>query len=505
MTPPELGNLLVRADASASIGTGHWMRCLALSQAWHDAGGAVVLAAAEGVNALEQRFEVDGIDIVRIGAAIGSLADAAATAGAARDAGAQWVALDGYHFDAAYRARLKDVGGANLLCLDDDGRNADACTDIVLNQNLSAASQRYPRLAPGAQRLLGPDFVLLRREFGAWRGKPKAVAVQARRVLVTLGGGDAGAATECVVAGLASLPQADLEAVVLLPAARTGQKATVGAADARIQLIEAVDGVSSLMAWADVAVAAGGTTCLELAFMGLPALLLQLAENQRANVAALEEHAVARALGSVATVTAEDIGRALTELLGSTTAVRGAMSARGCALVDGHGARRTLSAMRAHDALVARPATAEDAGDLFEWANDQMTRAMSFDQRPVEWETHGQWLAGVLASHDRRLFVVEWREAGTNTAFGQVRLDADGTVSFGLAPAWRGRGLAAAALRKALAHPAALARGGRFVARIKPDNEASRRAFRQAGFALAGTTQTNGAVHEQWVMEAADA
>ncbi|MFM6455177.1 MAG: glycosyltransferase, partial [Planktothrix sp.] len=56
-----------------------------------------------------------------------------------------------------------------------------------------------------------------------------------------------------------------------------------------IRLERNVTNMPGLIAWADVAISAGGSTCWELAFMGLPSILLVLAENQRAVVEGLEK------------------------------------------------------------------------------------------------------------------------------------------------------------------------------------------------------------------------
>lgn len=122
-----------------------------------------------------------------------------------------------------------------------------------------------------------------------------------------------------------------------------------------------------------------------------------------------------------------------------------------------------------------RPATLEDAQRLFDWRNDPATREASVTTAPVAWEDHAAWLEASLARSDRRLLIAEEGSA----SIGTVRFDvgADGVeVSITLAPEARGRGLAAPLLRLATTQ------GGPYLARIRPGNSASRRAFEAAGF-----------------------
>ena len=108
-----------------------------------------------------------------------------------------------------------------------------------------------------------------------------------------------------------------------------------------MQLVVDAANMPELMAWADCAVAAGGTTSLELACMGLPSLVLVLADNQRDIAAKLQEIGAGRNLGWHAGVPADAISMELSELLLDRTA-RETMSQRGRELVDGLGARRVV-------------------------------------------------------------------------------------------------------------------------------------------------------------------
>ena len=139
-----------------------------------------------------------------------------------------------------------------------------------------------------------------------------------------------------------------------------------------------------------------------------------------------------------------------------------------------------------------RPARPDDARRLFEWANDPATRAASFDRAPIPWQEHVVWLAAVLADPDRRLWIAE--EAGAPV--GQLRVDrapgGAGTVSIGLAPAARGRGLGPVVLRMGVAAAVRELGIGRARAVVMAANLPSRRLFEGAGFAAVAAAAAGG-------------
>jgi spore coat polysaccharide biosynthesis predicted glycosyltransferase SpsG len=55
--------LTIRADADFVMGTGHLMRCLALGQAWKDAGGEVVFVTGCQSGELLRRLRDEGFKV----------------------------------------------------------------------------------------------------------------------------------------------------------------------------------------------------------------------------------------------------------------------------------------------------------------------------------------------------------------------------------------------------------------------------------------------------------
>jgi RimJ/RimL family protein N-acetyltransferase len=144
-------------------------------------------------------------------------------------------------------------------------------------------------------------------------------------------------------------------------------------------------------------------------------------------------------------------------------------------------------------AVRLRPALSSDAVTLWRWRNDPQTRAASFSGDAVELAEHERWLHDTLGRTDRRLYVAhaEGRDVAT------ARLDVQGTeavVSLTVAPEWRGRGIGTHVLRALVAEAFGAAGLGRLVARVKPDNPASRAAFEHAGFVRTAAAGDDGAL-----------
>ncbi|HEV3446653.1 MAG TPA: UDP-2,4-diacetamido-2,4,6-trideoxy-beta-L-altropyranose hydrolase [Gemmataceae bacterium] len=486
----ELGTLLLRTDAAPRMGTGHVMRCLALAQAWQDAGGQPVFVMAESLPGIDSRLEAERMRVERLPTAPASDADARQCLEMARRLSAAWLVLDGYHFDDRFEQSVKK-DGLQLLVLDDYGHARHDAADLVLNQNLHAEASLYPA-RDRARVLLGPAFALLRREFVRCRDWTRQVPERADKLLVTLGGVDADNVTRKVIDALEQ-QSGELEAVVVV-ADNNPHLRDLEAAAQRCQgvvrLLRHVQNMPELMMWADMAVAAGGTTSWERAFFGLPGLVIILADNQRPVAEALDKEGLARNLGWHGELSVSALAEAIHQLRSDRE--RRMTAARvGPRCVDALGAQRVLGFM--HDYAVAlRPARSEDCRLLWEWANDPAVRSVSFSTEAIPWERHEQWFAAKL---NARTCILLLAENGHGTPIGQVRCDVkgdEGTISISMAPPCRGHGQGTRAIRKAAA--LLFARHGLTVlhALIREGNVASLRAFTHAGFREAEDTTVRG-------------
>lgn len=484
--------LLIRADGDAQIGTGHVMRCLSLAAGWQASGGDAVLAIARSSPSLRARAALANVRTIDLDVIPGSVDDAIQTVEQAGLNQAAWIVADGYQFNGTYQQAVKS-GGHRLLLVDDYGHARHYCADFVLNQNLSAREELYTHREPGTSLLLGTRYVLLSPKFLKYRQWRRHNPARARKVLVTLGGSDPGNATAKVIDALQG---AEVEARFVVGGSNPHLNELSSAVRPPSSVVCDTPDMPELMAWADIAIAAAGSTSWELAFMGLPSLVLVLAENQFEVASAVDREGLGVNLGAPTEV---GVVKKITAALSSSLTDQGtreAMSRRGRMLVDGEGVSRVVRHLRG-PSISLRPATHDDSRRLWEWANDPTTRSNSFTGDPILWTTHEKWFVDKLRSPVTAIFI---GLATDGAPFGQIRFDwnahGDADIAVVVAPGARGGRLGAALIQagveKMLLNPDVRLMN----AYVKRDNLASVRAFERAGFRLLGGTSVLG--QEAW-------
>ncbi len=322
------------------------MRCLALAQSWQDTGGQAIFAMVNCTSPLKERLRAEGFETAAVDSKVGSATDAEETARLAHQRGAPWIAVDGYEFGTQYQVALKSCG-LKVLFLDDNGHAKHYSADIVLNQNIHASAALYPNREASTRLLLGTRFAMLRRDFTAWRDWKRETPAAVRKVLITMGGADPNNVTERVLRVI--LTQFELEVTVVVGYNNphlSDLRGVSGKLSGPVRFVENATNMPELIASADVAVAAAGTTSLEMCFLGLPAILFVLADHQRAVAEELNRrgaaiHFVAHA-NAVDSVLAECFGHLIV-----SPEKRSATSKIGRTLVDGLGASRVVEQLLA--------------------------------------------------------------------------------------------------------------------------------------------------------------
>ena len=492
--------VVFRADASTRIGSGHVMRCATLAEELRRRGAIVSFLCRSMEGDYIEWLTERGIEVARLpetpaGDDGGNRADSYAgwlgvtlqqeiaqvTARLEAIGSVDWLVVDHYALDArwekAMRARVDKI-----LCIDDLADRRHDC-DMLLDQNHCAEpARRYSALVPrDAKTLLGPRYALLRPEFALWRRKLRARDGTVRRVLLFMGGSDIGNATMIalqavgqyrmgtatwqvdVVVGAGNPHFADIEALC------------EGAAGISLHRNVGSNEMAALMASADLAIGAGGSTNWERACLGLPSVILALADNQKLPLRQLVED------GYVAGEDRTPNMARLTywlDLLAANPAWLRGLGKRSATLVDGDGVRRVADRMLSTQ-ITFRRATMADCEDVWCWRNAPAVRLSSISQGEIDLASHEQWFARTLEDQDRILLIAEW----SRKPIGVVRFDVDGSLAtvsvFRVADVAAPGGLVRAASQWLMKNRPDLTG---IIAEVLSGNEVSLAAFLDAGY-----------------------
>jgi UDP-2,4-diacetamido-2,4,6-trideoxy-beta-L-altropyranose hydrolase len=331
--------VVFRVDASFEIGSGHVMRCLSLANALRQLGvGCFFICREHPGNLIEhirqQGFEVYTLPIVdgfkqdkgSVGSSIpihsewlGSTwqNDAVASLALLNDLKPSWVFVDHYALDERWESFVRP--SCRFLGVMDDLHDRPHNCDLLVDQTLGLTSEIYSSLVPvSCETLVGAEYALLRPEFQVLRKASIArrdSSPMLKHIFVNLGGVDKNNVTCRVLEGIEQsvLPNDCKVTVVMgVTSQHVNQvKTMAGSCRMNVSVLVGANNMAELMSAADIAIGAAGSTTWERCCLGLPSIMVVLAENQRDIAKQLSNRGIADVVFNINTDFENDIANAL--------------------------------------------------------------------------------------------------------------------------------------------------------------------------------------------------
>lgn len=329
------------AEAGHGIGMGHLMECVALAETMRRRGLAVRFIVPPYPAAAEilDRFGLPWTPAPII----------ASELPAPLNAGQPGLVIIDHRAVSLDHLRALHTSGWRLAVIDQLGGRA-IIGDLLINGSLPEAWRRYefPDGAPDC--LFGPAYAILRSEFAARSDdiadRGGIETTDAPTVLVSMGGVDRTGATLRVATALLPLGLGVRKEIVV--GAGFIHRAALDSLplDDSFVVAQAVTDMPTRMARARLAISAGGNTLVELACLGVPALVLWEDPHEATHGEAFAAAGAARVVGNGLGAPVDAIAAAVGTLLTDTPRLA-AMARAGRALVDGQGCKRVCDALQA--------------------------------------------------------------------------------------------------------------------------------------------------------------
>lgn len=420
----------IRADASIEIGTGHVMRCLTLAEELEQRGAEVFFVCRQLPGHLCDYLEHRGKAVVRVtcsaspnspGFACSQSSigwqqdDAAETKRILTKMPTDWLIVDHYSLDEQWESLVRPCV-RQIMVIDDLANRRHDC-DLLLDQNLyQGMEKRYQSLVPlGCRTLIGPRFALLRTEFLLARRNLRQRTGKVERVLIFFGGSDP---TNQTAKSLNAVSQLDLPNVIF--------NVVAGHANPSRCEIEKlckrmpgtayhsqVDNMAELMAASDLAIGGGGASTWERCFLGLPTIMLILAENQAEVVQAVATSGAAWNLGWGLDVSVPKLAEALHSALMYPDRLK-SMSEKALSVMGKNNIPGTSSVADYISPIFCdytlRPAEECDLDQLLYWRNSPHVRENMYTDHLITMDEHRRWFANLQHEHHSKTLVFEIKQ-----------------------------------------------------------------------------------------------
>lgn len=268
--------VVLRADASASQGTGHVMRCLTLAEELQKRGHHVTL--------LTNHSQVDWLEknIKRSSVKVTYTEQHSLNQGDLDSLQPDWVVTDSYEIPSDLISALRPKYKVLAII---DGSSRGVVADLYLDHNLGAERADWP--ADVREKLLaGSGYVLIRDEILKYKASMRRSQHKTPRILAVMGGSDP---TGTIVAVARSLKSLDctFEATLVAGNEWADEVRREFTGGPQVEVITPTPELPLLFSQSDVVISAAGTSAWEVCTLGIPSVLLAVVDNQMASLTRL--------------------------------------------------------------------------------------------------------------------------------------------------------------------------------------------------------------------------
>ncbi|MCK5031222.1 MAG: UDP-2,4-diacetamido-2,4,6-trideoxy-beta-L-altropyranose hydrolase [Thermoplasmatales archaeon] len=334
-------NVAFRVDASSDIGIGHLMRCLALSEELIRREHSCYFLSKIDNDELISRIKKNNVHYQKINPNATLQTDVETLIKFSNENDVDWIITDHYGINSQY---IKEIKKNNLKVLSiDDNAQIHYYSDIIVNQNIGAekldfSSEKYSKF------LLGTKYVMLRDELlqKYKRGGTNKVT----KILIMLGGADPDNVTLKVLRMLECLNESVQFLVVTGPVNRFYDDILyyINKCNMDITLLKGKKKMSDVYLQSDIAISAGGSSCYELAYFGIPNIIIAIVDNQVRIARELNNQNISIYLGEKNEVKPEQLRNKIKTLIDDYL-LRKTMSEHGKKLIDGKGKHKIVNVM----------------------------------------------------------------------------------------------------------------------------------------------------------------
>jgi UDP-2,4-diacetamido-2,4,6-trideoxy-beta-L-altropyranose hydrolase len=385
----------------------------------------------------------------------------------------------------------------------DDNLRLDYPTAIILNGTVNSENFPYQK-ERGTEFLLGSQYIPLRNEF--WNIPPRKINVNLSSMLITFGGQDIKNLTVPVLKALnESFPTIKKRIVIGSGFDQTNQIEKLKTDTVEFFYWPDAKQMRELMLSSDIAISAAGQTLYELAVTGTPTIAIAVAENQKNNITEWKKKGFL--LDMIYYSDLNMLRKIILQIekLKSVTQ-RKKLSSVGKINVDGQGAKRTvrylIDQLCTKQSFYLRDVVDLDSQKVFDLSTDPFVRLQSINRESISWESHISWYQKKINSED---YIFQLAFDKKDNFIGQVRFELEkdsAVISISISKEFRGKGFS----KKVLTESCSKVFSDRIslksiIAYIRPDNAASIRGFKSAGFGFVEECTFNDEMFLKFMLE----